>query len=169
MREPLSMREIEAMPVAQFVQCFGDVAEQSPWVAEEAASRRPFRHIGGMVDAFAAAVRAAPLERQLELLRAHPDLAARAKRMADNSRREQSGAGLDSLSADEFARFTGLNERYRAKFGFPFIFAVKGATREQILAAFAERIGNSPEHELHNAISQICRIMRFRLEERVAQ
>ena len=158
------------MPPERFVRCFGDVAEQAAWVAEAAAMARPFASRAAMVEAFAEAVRDAEPELQLALLRAHPDLAGRATRagaITADSRREQSGAGLDSLDPEEFARFTALNERYRKSFGFPFILAVKGATKQRILAAFESRIGNSPETERATALSQVLRIIGFRLEERV--
>jgi OHCU decarboxylase len=120
-----------------------------------------------MVSGFADSLKAATRESQLALIRAHPDLATRAKLTAD-SNREQAGAGLDSLSAEEFARFTHLNELYKSRFDFPFIFAVKGATKQQILESFAERISNAPDDEFALAIEQVCRIFRFRIEDRVA-
>ena len=80
---------------------------------------------------------------------------------------EQIGAGLDTLSAEEFGRFTHLNELYKSKFDFPFIFAVKGATKHQILDSFSERINNDPDDEFALAIEQICRIICFRIEDRV--
>ncbi|MBL8894306.1 MAG: 2-oxo-4-hydroxy-4-carboxy-5-ureidoimidazoline decarboxylase, partial [Rhizobiales bacterium] len=117
--------------------------------------------------AFADSLKAARRESQLAVIRAHPDLATRAKLTAD-SKREQARAGLDSLTKEEFARFTHLNELYKSKFDFPFIFAVKGATKQQILDSFAERISNAPDDEFALAIEQICRIFRFRIEDRVA-
>jgi 2-oxo-4-hydroxy-4-carboxy-5-ureidoimidazoline decarboxylase len=165
----MSLNEINAMSAKQFVECFGDVAEHSPWVAEAAAKRRPFDDREAMLEAFEDAVRSAAAARQLQLLCAHPDLAGRARAITEDSSREQKGAGLDALSREEFTRFTNLNERYRAQFGFPFIFAVKGATKHQILAAFENRIGNSRAEELHNALSQVSRILRFRLEDRIEQ
>ncbi|MGH6874889.1 MAG: 2-oxo-4-hydroxy-4-carboxy-5-ureidoimidazoline decarboxylase [Aestuariivirgaceae bacterium] len=165
-----SLTEINAMPPERFVRCFGDVAEHAAWVAEAAAKARPFASRSAMVEAFAEAVRDAEPELQLALLRAHPDLAGKAARagaITADSRREQSRAGLDSLDPEEFARLTALNERYRKSFGFPFILAVKGATKQQILAAFESRIGNSPEAERATALSQVLRIIGFRLEERV--
>ena len=98
--------------------------------------------------------------RNWRLIRAHPDLATQAK-LTDDSNREQAEAGLDTLTAEEFARFTHLNELYKSKFDFPFIFAVKGATKQQILASFAERVNNSTEDEFAMALEQICRIFRF--------
>jgi 2-oxo-4-hydroxy-4-carboxy-5-ureidoimidazoline decarboxylase len=165
-----TLAEINGMTPERFVLCFGDVAEQAAWVAQAAAEARPFASRESMIEAFARGVRDAEPELQLALLRAHPDLAgkaARARTVTRDSRREQSGAGLDSLDPQEFARFTALNERYRESFGFPFIFAVKGAARQQILAAFESRIGNSPEAEHATALTQVLRIIRFRLEERV--
>jgi 2-oxo-4-hydroxy-4-carboxy-5-ureidoimidazoline decarboxylase len=165
----IALSRINAMSEKDFLEAFGNIAEHSPWVAAAAAERRPFTDLDAMIDAFEEAVRAAPAERRLALLRAHPDLAGKARAIAEASRREQVGAGLDSLSSDELARFTALNDRYREKFGFPFIYAVKGAPKHRILAAFEERLGNSLERELDNALSQVSRILRFRLAERVEQ
>ncbi len=104
------------------------------------------------------------------LLVAHPDLAGRAALAGDlteDSSREQKGAGLDTLSEEEFARFTALNTRYREQFGFPFILAVKGADKHDILAAFERRLGNSEQVERETALAQVSRIFRFRIEDRV--
>ena len=130
----MTLTSVNAMTAGDFTAAFGDVAEHSPWVARIVASLRPFASREAMVEAFTATVRGAAREAQLVLIRAHPDLAAKAK-LTEDSTREQAGAGLDTLSPGEFARFTGLNDRYKVKFGFPFIFAVKGATKDQILAS----------------------------------
>jgi 2-oxo-4-hydroxy-4-carboxy-5-ureidoimidazoline decarboxylase len=167
---PKTLAEINAMAPERFVLCFGDIAEHAAWVAQAAARARPFASRDAMIAAFATAVREAEPDRQLDLLRSHPDLAGKAARAGEitaDSRREQSGAGLDSLDAEEFTRFTMLNERYRRTFGFPFILAVKGATKQRILAAFESRLGNSPDAEHATALSQVLCIIRFRLEERV--
>ena len=167
----LPIDAVNALEAHAFAARFGDVAESSPWVAESAFQSRPFANREALVDAFVAAVRAAPCEMQLALLRAHPDLAGRAAVAGDieaESRREQAGAGLDRLSAGEFARFHDLNTRYRERFGFPFIYAVKGATKEAILAAFEARIGNDAETERAAALSNVERILRFRIEDRAA-
>jgi 2-oxo-4-hydroxy-4-carboxy-5-ureidoimidazoline decarboxylase len=113
------------------------------------------------------ALKSANPDAQRALIGAHPDLATKAGLTADSSR-EQAGAGLDALSEEEFARFTKLNSAYKDRFGFPFIFAVKGATKQMVLAAFEERVSHSPEAEFATAIAQICRIFRFRIEDRVA-
>ncbi|HEY4995582.1 MAG TPA: 2-oxo-4-hydroxy-4-carboxy-5-ureidoimidazoline decarboxylase [Aestuariivirga sp.] len=146
---------------------FADIAEHSSWVAEVAFKHAPFKNREDMIQRFAAAVMAANRPEQLALLNAHPDLATRAK-LTEDSTKEQMGVGLGSLSAAEFAHFTKLNEAYRAKNGFPFIFAVKGATKNQILAGFESRIENNTAKEFETALEQVSRIIRFRLEERVA-
>lgn len=163
----IPLLDINAMAREGFVAAFGDVAEHSPWVAEKAWDKRPFADRESLIDAFAEALRQAPQAAKLALIRAHPDLAARAKLTADSTS-EQAGAGLDRLNREEFARFTHLNDTYKARFDFPFIFAVKGATKDQVLKAFEQRIGNSPETEFDTALTQITRIFRFRLEDRVS-
>ena len=167
----LTVDDLNRMGVSEFTAAFGDVAEHSPWVAARAAGARPFAGRDAVAQAFAAALRGAARDEQLAVLRAHPDLAGRAAvagELAEDSRREQAGAGLDRLTPAEFERFTALNAAYRERFAIPFIFAVKGATKEMILAAFEERIANGPEVEHENAIDNVCRIMRFRIEDRVA-
>jgi 2-oxo-4-hydroxy-4-carboxy-5-ureidoimidazoline decarboxylase len=162
-----SLARVNALSKAEFMAAFGDVAEHSPWVAEAALAQRPYDSRDAMIGAFDAALDAASRDRRLALIRAHPDLATRAK-LTDDSTKEQAGAGLNTLSAEEFARFTSLNDSYKARFGFPFIFAVKGANKHQILASFEERVHNDTEAEFALAMAQIKRIFRFRIEDRVA-
>mgnify|MGYP002682379373 FL=1 len=159
--------DVNAMEASEFEKAFGDVAEHSPWVARNAAGDRPFVSRESMIRAFHEAVHAASETGQLALIRAHPDLASKA-RLTGDSAHEQAQAGLGALTAEEFARFTHLNELYKSKFDFPFIFAVKGATKQQILASFAERVNHSKEDEFTMALDQVCRIFRFRIEDRVA-
>jgi 2-oxo-4-hydroxy-4-carboxy-5-ureidoimidazoline decarboxylase len=163
----ISVHKINVMDRGDFVAAFGDVAEHSPWVAEKAWEKRPFADRERLIQAFAEALRQAGHATKLALVRAHPDLATRAKLTADSTN-EQAGAGLDRLGPAEFARFTQLNDAYKARFEFPFIFAVRGATKEQVLKAFEERVVNSPEAEFEMALTQIMRIFRFRLEDRVS-
>lgn len=159
--------DVNAMTPQAFLAAFGDVAEHSPWVAREAASFRPFASRERMIASFEGALRAANRDAQLALIRAHPDLATKAK-LTDDSSKEQACAGLTSLTAEEFARFTDFNTRYRQRFGFPFIFAVKGATKHMILESFEARVGNDETAEFEAALAQVCRIFRFRLEDRVS-
>jgi 2-oxo-4-hydroxy-4-carboxy-5-ureidoimidazoline decarboxylase len=156
-----------ALTHAEFIARFGPVYEASPWVAEGVWSRVE----AGLLDdretlakAMREEVDAAPRELQLELIRAHPELASRAK-MADASVKEQSGAGLDQCTPEEFEAFQRLNAAYNLCFGFPFIVAVKGMTRSEILAQFERRLGNDPETEFATALEQIHRIAGFRLAE----
>lgn len=163
----ISLAEVNAMAAPDFIARFGDVAEHAPWVAERAETRRPFASVEAMLAAFQAVVREASEAERLRLIRAHPDLAGRAA-MAEGSRKEQAGAGLDRLTPEEFARFTDLNSRYRSRFGIPFVFAVKGAAKHQILASFAVRLGNDRETEHATALEQVCRIIGFRIADRVS-
>ncbi len=163
----MTIAAVNALAPVDFIARFGDVAEHSPWVAREAFAQRPFANRDAMIVAFAVALKSANRDAQLALIRAHPDLATKA-RLTEDSRNEQAGAGLDALTQEEFARFTVLNAAYNDRFGFPFIFAVNGATRQMILAAFEERVAQSPDAEFATAIAQICRIFRFRIEDRVA-
>jgi 2-oxo-4-hydroxy-4-carboxy-5-ureidoimidazoline decarboxylase len=163
----MTIGDVNAMSPKAFLEAFGDVAEHSPWVAREASSFRPFANRDEMALHFERALKGANRDAQLALIRAHPDLATRAK-LTEDSSKEQAGAGLTSLTAEEFARFTDLNTRYRERFGFPFIFAVRGATRHMILDSFAERVNSTREQEFETALRQVCRIFRFRIEDRVS-
>ncbi|MDB5678592.1 MAG: hypothetical protein JWM94_1594 [Sphingomonas bacterium] len=148
-----------------FIALFGPVYEASPWVAEAvwpAVERRQLDDPEELTQAMRAAVDAAPRALRLALIRAHPQLAV-ASRMALASVVEQRGAGLDRCSPDELADFERLNAAYLARFDHPFIVAVKGLSRQDILAAFAARLHNDPEAEFATAIAQIHRIAAFRL------
>ncbi len=143
----------------EFLSRYGGVYEHSPWVAE--ACWPPPEDLAG---AMRAVVDAAPRARKLALIQAHPELAGRT-RMAEASVKEQAGVGLDQCTPAEFEAFQRLNAAYNARFGFPFIYAVKGATRAEILAAFEARLTNDPETEFETAIAQIHRIAGFRLAD----
>ena len=122
------------------------------------------------VQAFQKAILDTEPTHQTALILAHPDLAGRAAllgEVAEESKNEQKGAGLDTLTPNEFERFHALNTAYRTRFSFPFIFAVTGATKHQIIDAFENRVGGTLEEERLTAIAQILRIVRFRLEARV--
>ena len=152
-----------------YVARFGGVFEHSPWIAERAYDAGGLQETPtaeGVHVALVGQFRAASASEQLGVLRAHPDLAGKlaiAGDLTEESRNEQAGAGLDRLSADEHARFTTLNTAYTDKFGFPFIIAVKGLTKDDILAAFESRIDNTPEQEFETALRQVERIALLRL------
>jgi 2-oxo-4-hydroxy-4-carboxy-5-ureidoimidazoline decarboxylase len=140
------------------------VYEDSPWVAERAWVRGPFVSLDELCKAMNSVVLEASAEEQLALLRAHPDLGTRA-RIGESSTSEQAGAGLDRLTPDEFALLTRLNTEYKEKFGFPFLYAVKGSGKAQILAALEARLRSTRDEEFVEALRQVFRIARFRLEE----
>jgi 2-oxo-4-hydroxy-4-carboxy-5-ureidoimidazoline decarboxylase len=154
------------MTVEEFVIAVGWVFEHSPWVAERVAPKRPFRDLDTLHEAMIAEVRIASREEQLALLRAHPDLGARAG-ISPASQAEQAGAGLDQLSPHEFVQFREWNAKYREKFGFPLLFAVKGCTKHDILRALFTRGDRNEEEEFQTALEQVYRIARFRLEDTV--
>ena len=155
------------MKEREFVQRYGGIYEHSPWVAEKAA---PLVDDSADVDVIARVmadcVDNASEERQLALIRAHPDLAGKAAiagSLTDESESEQASAGLDRCSPEEYERFQALNTAYRRKFGFPFIMAVRNSSREQILAAFGSRLENDYDEEFENALLEIHKIARMRL------
>ncbi len=161
-----SFSELNEMGREQFVETIGYVFEDSPWVAERAWANRPFADLSHLCEAMNSVVRAASRDEQRALLQAHPDLGTRA-RIGESSTREQSGAGLDRLTPDEYERLHRLNARYKEKFGFPFLYAVKGSGKQQILEALETRLDSSPTDEFDEALRQVFRIARFRLEDAI--
>ncbi|MDX1554952.1 MAG: 2-oxo-4-hydroxy-4-carboxy-5-ureidoimidazoline decarboxylase [Xanthomonadales bacterium] len=160
----------------RFIERFGGVVEHAPWVAEEVWGQYPevatADESQDLSEAFGRVIRAAPRERQLELLRAHPDLAcglAAPGSLTGDSLAEQQGAGLDQCSPDEFLEFQSLNLEYKATFGFPFIIAVKGLDRKEILNRFRDRIERSPGEEFSTAIENVIRIVGFRIAQKLEQ
>ena len=160
------MEEINRMDLAAFVTAVGSVFEHSPWVAERAWTHRPFADLPSMHDAMIGEVRAASRDEQLALLRAHPDLGGRA-RMSVASQGEQAGAGLDRLTPQQYDRLCAANARYRDRFGFPFLFAVKGSAASDILDALDARANSTWEAEFDTALNQVFRIAMFRLQDLV--
>ncbi|MFT6772510.1 MAG: OHCU decarboxylase [Paracoccaceae bacterium] len=158
-----------AMTRDRFVEMFGGIYEHSPWVAERAhALELGAGHdcAAGVASVLARAFRSASDKKRRKVLNAHPDLAGKlagAKRLTEHSTAEQAGAGLDALTDNERARFTELNDAYKAKFGHPFIIAVKGLIKHDIMTAFEARIANDAATELTAACAQVERIARLRL------
>lgn len=152
-----------------FLARFGGIFEHSQWVAEQAfdagSVAEPLtvsKVHGAMVSAF----RSASSDAKLAVLRAHPDLAGKlaiSGGLTEDSKKEQAGAGLDRLTAEEHARFTNVNNSYTTKFGFPFIIAVKGLNQDDILSAFETRINNTKDQEFETACAQVERIALLRL------
>ena len=163
----MQLAELNRMDSSAFVAALGGIFEHSPWVAERSAGDRPFASIGALHAAMVAATERALPSEQLTLLRAHPELAGKTAirgELTADSTREQEGAGLDHCSPSELARITDLNRRYVAKFGFPFIVAVKGHDRHGLLKEFARRVEQDRATEFPEALRQVARIARFRLE-----
>ena len=159
----MTVADLNAMDRDQFVEAIGWIFEHSPWVAERAYAAKPFESIDALHAAMTGEMRRATIDEQLTLLRAHPDLGARA-RMSGSSTAEQAGAGLDRLSPVQFETLQRMNREYRDSFGFPFLYAVKGATVAEILAALERRRTAGYAEELDEALRQVSRIARFRLE-----
>jgi OHCU decarboxylase len=155
----------------EFVKVFGGVYEHSPWIAEKAwelgltSSHDSPEDLAQLMSGI---VNLADTGKQLDLVLAHPDLAgkaAQAGELTTESSSEQSGAGIDQCNALEFEQFQQFNRAYRAKFEFPFIMAVKGSNRHQILQAFEQRLPNNYETEFKQALEQIHKIAQFRFAE----
>lgn len=163
----MTIEDLNRKDLAGFVEAAGWVFEHSPWVASRVWAKRPFATVDALHEAMAAEVSAADPEQQLQLLRAHPELGARAE-MSAASQTEQSGAGLRELPRAELERLQRLTSSYRTKFGFPFLYAVKGATSQTILNALEARLVSTREAEHTEALRQACRIARVRLEEMIS-
>lgn len=160
----IPMPIISKMSREQFADVLGGVFEHAPWVAEAAWDAGPFRTRELLHDTMMEMVRRAAPERQLKLLRGHPDLATRLA-VTDHSAMEQRSAGLDRLSEAEYETFMACNAAYTDKFGFPFIMAVRGKDKADILAAMRARIANDAETERETALAEIRRITGFRLAD----
>lgn len=161
-----TLEDLNQKDQQQFVEAIGSIFEHSPWIAEKAWNAKPFTSVSNLFDTMSNIVDEAELQKKLDLLRAHPDLAGNVK-MTDESVQEQKGAGLNQLSAEELAEFLALNTKYTTKFGFPFIIAVKGHNKDSIKAAMIERVENDRDTELETALKEIYKIARFRLEDLV--
>jgi 2-oxo-4-hydroxy-4-carboxy-5-ureidoimidazoline decarboxylase len=167
----LTIAEVDGMGCEDFVAALGSAVEHSPWVAREAWRRRPFGSVAALRLAFEAAIRGAPRERRLELLRAHPELAGReaaAGELTGASAREQRAARLDRLAPDELAALTRLNADYRARFGFPFVACVREHSVESLLAWGRARLARDPGDEEDTALAEVGKIVGLRLRELVA-
>lgn len=152
----------------EFVQRYGGLYENSAWVAERSYDQAAeCDDVDKLAVVFAACVDEADKAEKLALIRAHPDLAGKAAiagELTVDSSDEQASAGIDQCSAEEFTLFQSMNDEYKRKFSFPFVMAVRNSNRQEILAAFAERLGNDPEAEFARAIAEIHKIARLRLQ-----
>ena len=164
----VTVSQLNALDRAGFTAALGHLFEHSPWVADETWPQRPFRDDAQLHAALSTTMRAAPKEKQLALIRAHPDLAGRLaqqNQLTAESTREQASAGLNRMSDAELAEFQKNNAAYLARLGFPFIICARLNNRATILAAMQSRLNNSPDAEFHTALSEIEKIARLRLDD----
>jgi OHCU decarboxylase len=168
----LTLDDVGVMDEDAFVAALAGVFEHSPWVARGAWASRPFGSVGELAGALEAAMLAAPRPRQLELIRAHPELAgreARAGELTAESAGEQARAGLDRLSGEELRAWQALNATYRERFGFPLVVCVREHTKDSILAWGRSRLENAPDDEVAIALGEIAKIAGLRLADLVAE
>ena len=166
----LTLQKLNESDRADFTAGLRHIFEHSLWVAEETWPRRPFADVSHLHAELCRTMQSAPLEKQLALICAHPDLAgrlARQKQLTRESTHEQASAGLNQLSDDELAAFQKLNDAYRAKFGHPFIICARLNAKEAIVAAMEARLQNSPPAEHAAALSEIEKIAWLRLQDTV--
>lgn len=161
------LSELNGMERQEVTRLLGNVFERSSWVADRAWDSRPFATTKELHDAMMAVVAAASDQEQLDLIRAHPDLGTRlgSASLTAISAKEQKDAGLSSLTPEDYETFAAWNRAYTDKFGFPFILAVRGRSKEEVLAAMRLRMGNAEAEEREEALRQIGRIAEFRLRD----
>jgi 2-oxo-4-hydroxy-4-carboxy-5-ureidoimidazoline decarboxylase len=165
-----TLPELNACSKADFVSALANIFEYSPWIAEYAASARPFAGVRQLFEAMKAAVDRAPSELRLALIKAHPDLANKTQRAAGltaESSAEQNSVGLDRLSDAEYEAFERVNNAYRTKFGFPYIVCVRRHTKDSILRDFERRLPNDATTETQKSLEEICRIAALRVDQLV--
>lgn len=167
----MTLEQLNALTQEEFIETLGGIFEHSPWVAERSWPQRPFASVAKLLAAMCAIVAASDDASKLALIRAHPQLAGKTAvrgELSEASASEQSGAGLDRCSPEEFVQLTKLNDDYEQRFGFPFILAVRGKTRQGIVDNLGTRIGNTREQEIAEALRQIERIAQLRLSDAIS-
>ena len=159
--------KINKLSRSEFVEIFANIFEKTKWIAEKLYNQKPFDNFRDLSSKMLGIFETAGKETQLKILEAHPDLADKVtvNLLTSNSRSEQSNAGLDQCSEEEFNEFKNLNKSYRQKYGFPFVIAVKGKNKIEILSEFRKRILNSVDEEFNEAIIQVGKIANLRLNE----
>ena len=166
MTQKLSITDINQIPRRQCVETLGSIFEHSPWVAQGAFDLRPFESVDELHATMVGIVDQSSQQQRMTLIRNHPELAgkeASAGTLTTDSLKEQSGAGLDQCSAEELLQLRGFNQTYQEKFEFPFIIAVTGLNRSQIIEALALRVQNTTEVEFEASLAEIAKIGKIRL------
>jgi len=149
---------------SEFLSTFGNVFEKTEWIAEKCYNSKPFNNVQELVNKMMEVFENSIKEKHLEILNSHPDLAVK-KKLTKESENEQANANLNQCTNEEFEEFNRLNEKYKKKFGFPFIIAVKGKNKNEILKIFRQRITNNINLEFEEAKKQVKKIATFRLSE----
>ena len=160
----INLWQLNTLSREVFVHMIGSIFEHSPWVADKAWERRPFHSCLELHESMMQAVRDAEPAQVLGLIRAHPDLATRLN-ISEFSTLEQKGVGLDQLSPEEFKQFSNLNREYVEKFDFPFVYAVRGKTKADILSAMKVRMNHTLLEERQQALVEIGKITAFRIQD----
>ena len=159
-----SINKVNNLNKSDFISIFGNVFEKTEWIAQKSYDSKPYKDFEELFSKMMEIFENSEKENHLEILNAHPDLAIE-KKLTDDSKKEQNSANLNQCSEEEFKEFKELNKRYKKKFGFPFIIAVKGKNRQEILVNFRKRIINTIDLELEEAKQQVKKIATFRLRE----
>jgi OHCU decarboxylase len=159
-----SIDKFNKLSKAEFISIFGNIFEKTEWVAERCYESKPYNNLDELVSKMMKIFENIEKERHLEILNSHPDLAVE-KKLTEDSKNEQKNASLNQCTDEEFVEFKKLNEKYKKKFGFPFIIAVKGKNKEEILNSFRQRIANNINLEFEEAKKQVKKIANFRLDE----
>ena len=159
-----SIDKFNKLSKAEFISIFGNIFEKTEWVAERCYESKPYNNLDELVSKMMKIFENSEKEKHLEILNSHPDLAVE-KKLTKDSKNEQKNASLNQCTDEEFVEFKKLNEEYKKKFGFPFIVAVKGKNKEEILNSFRQRITNNINLEFEEAKKQVKKIANFRLGE----
>jgi len=159
-----SIDKFNKLSKTEFISIFGNIFEKTEWIAERCYESKPYNNLDDLVSKMMKIFENSEKEKHLEILNSHPDLAVK-KKLTEDSKNEQKNASLNQCTDEEFVEFKKLNEEYKKKFGFPFIIAVKGKNKEEILNSFRQRITNNINLEFEEAKKQVKKIASFRLGE----
>ena len=161
------INKINKLSQGEFIKVFADIFENAGWIAKELYNQKPFNNFEDLCSKMLAIFDNASKEKQLKILNDHPDLADKTKvnLLTSDSKKEQSNAGLDQCSKKEFSEFKNLNDKYKKKFGFPFIYAVKDKSKIEILSNFRQRVSYNINVEFAEAKKQVKKIASLRLNE----
>ena len=157
-----SIDKFNKLSKAEFISIFRNIFEKTEWIAERCYESKPYNNLDELVSKMMKIFENIEKERHLEILNSHPDLAVE-KKLTEDSKNEQKNASLNQCTDEEFVEFKKLNEKYKKKFGFPFIIAVKGKNKKEILNSFRQRITNNINLEFEEAKKQVKKIANFRL------